>query len=240
VLPQPQAAAYQVPVANHDCKLRKRIPVIQKGVCFRAQRSVKTQELLLRQRDVDLSFAQFSAFRRTSLGDVSGHLRGMPPGTTLDIPMETTKEIPAGKRRNKTLSGVTDTRGFWTWLRESCPSGLSAQMKGERLLLVPKTADDFRATVSALRSLHGSKGVRFHTFPQSEGRCVRLLLKNLAKHSPDRVLWEELETGHSCSGNLAVPLWTPRSGCSLRPPPDTELHSVGCTGSGSQESALLN
>jgi hypothetical protein len=95
----------------------------------------------------------------------------MTAGTTPDTPMETTTVIPAGKRHNKTpiyVSGVTDTRGFLAWLRELCPSGLSAQMKGERLMLVPKTGNGFRATVSALRSLDGSKGVSFHTFSLPE------------------------------------------------------------------------
>jgi hypothetical protein len=80
-----------------------------------------------------------------------------------------------------------------TWLRESCPSGVSAQMKGERLMLVPKTADGFRATVSALRSLDGSNGVSFHTFSLPEVRCISLLLKNLGKHMPESVVREELE-----------------------------------------------
>jgi hypothetical protein len=136
-------------------------------------------------------------FRRTSLGDVSGSLNGMPAGTAPDTPMQTTTVIPAGERHNKTpiyVSGVTDTRDFLACLRESCPSGLSAQMKGERLMLVPKTADGFQATVSALRSLNGSKGVSFHTFSLPEDRCFRLLLKNLSKHMPESVAREELET----------------------------------------------
>jgi hypothetical protein len=111
--------------------------------------------------------------------------------------METTTAIPAGERHNKTpiyVSGFTDTRGFFTRLRELCSSGLSAQMKGERLMLVPNTADGFRATISALRSLDGSKGVSLHTFSLPEDRCGRLLLKNLGKHMPESVVREELET----------------------------------------------
>jgi hypothetical protein len=121
----------------------------------------------------------------------------MPAGTTPDTPMETTTLIPAGERYKKIpiyVTGVTDTRGFLAWLRESCPSGLSAQMKGEIFMLVPKTADGFQATVRALRSLYGSKGVSFHTFSLPEDRCVRLLLKNLGKHMPESVVREELET----------------------------------------------
>jgi hypothetical protein len=77
--------------------------------------------------------------------------------------------VPAGERPNKThvfVTGVTDTRGFLAWLRTSCPSSLSALMKGEKLMIVPGTADGFRATVSALRSLGGSNGETFHTFSQ--------------------------------------------------------------------------
>ena len=46
-------------------------------------------------------------------------------------------------------------------------------MKGEKLIIVPGTADGFKATVEALRSLDGSNGVTFHTISLSEDRCVR-------------------------------------------------------------------
>jgi hypothetical protein len=60
-------------------------------------------------------------------------------------------------------------------------------------MLVSCTAEGFRATVSALRSLDGSKGVTFHTFFLPEDRCVRLLVKKLGRHVPDDVVTEELE-----------------------------------------------
>jgi hypothetical protein len=41
-------------------------------------------------------------------------------------------------------------------------------MKGERLMVVPETADDFRAAITALRSLDVNKGVSFHTFSLPE------------------------------------------------------------------------
>ena len=122
--------------------------------------------------------------------DMSGPLSSMPAGTT------EAGAVPAGERPNKTpvfVTGVTDTRGFLAWLRTSCPSSLSAQMKGEKLMIVPGTADGFRATVSALRSLGGSKGVTFHTFSLPEDRCVRLLVKNLGRQMPESVVREELE-----------------------------------------------
>jgi hypothetical protein len=37
-------------------------------------------------------------------------------------------------------------------------------MKGEILMLLPETADGFRATIGALRSLDANEGVSFHTF----------------------------------------------------------------------------
>jgi hypothetical protein len=114
----------------------------------------------------------------------------MPAGTTL-----TAKVDPAGERPNKTpilVSGVSDIRGFLTWLRTQCPSSLSAQLKAEKLMIVPGTVDGFRATVSALRSLDGSKGVSFHTFSLPEDRQVRLLIKNLGRQMPESVVREEL------------------------------------------------
>jgi hypothetical protein len=50
-------------------------------------------------------------------------------------------------------------------------------MKGQILILVSETADGFRETIGALRSLDESKGVSFHTFSLPDDRCVRLLLK---------------------------------------------------------------
>jgi len=65
-------------------------------------------------------------------------------------------------------------------------------------MLVPRTAEGFRATVSALRSLDGSKGVSFHTFSLPEDCCVRLLVKNLGRHMPEDVVREELESLGIC------------------------------------------
>jgi hypothetical protein len=136
-----------------------------------------------------------AASRRMS-ADISGPLDGMPAGTTL-----TDKVAPASERPNKTpifLSGVSNSRGFLTWLRTQCPSSLSTQLKAEKLVTVPGTADGFRATVSALRSLDGSKGVSFHTFSLPEDRKVRLLIKNLGRHMPESVVREELEALGIC------------------------------------------
>jgi len=77
-------------------------------------------------------------------------------------------------------------------------------------MLVPRTADGFRATVSALRPLDGNEGVSFHTLPLPEDRCVHLLIKNLGrKKMPKGVTREELETGYLCPGSLAALLRAP-------------------------------
>jgi hypothetical protein len=69
-------------------------------------------------------------------------------------------------------------------------------MKGEILMLWPETADGFRATIGALRSLDVSEGVSFHTFSLPEDRCVRMLLKNVGKRMPEAEIREELEALH--------------------------------------------
>jgi len=87
--------------------------------------------------------------RRKSI-DMSGPLTVMPDGTTSNAKVPNAC-LPAGERPNQTpifISGFSDTRSFLAWLRASCPGGLMAQLKGEKLTVVPSTADGFRATVS--------------------------------------------------------------------------------------------
>ena len=126
---------------------------------------------------------------------MSGPLSGTPDGTTHHA--HVAKDcLPAGQRPNKTpifILGVSDTRNFLAWLWASCPGDLMAQLKGEKLMVVPSTADGFRAAVSALRSHDGKDGVSFHTFTLPENRCVRLLVKNLGRDMPESVR-EELES----------------------------------------------
>jgi hypothetical protein len=50
-----------------------------------------------------------------------------------------------------------------------CASQLMAQRKGEILMLVPETADGFRATPGALRSLGERESVGFHSFSLPKG-----------------------------------------------------------------------
>ena len=97
---------------------------------------------------------------------MSGPLSDMPDGATLNAQVANTC-LPAGERPNKTpifISGVRDTRDYLAWLRASCPGGLTAQLMSEKSMVVPSTADGFRAAVSALRSLDEREGVGFHTF----------------------------------------------------------------------------
>jgi hypothetical protein len=61
------------------------------------------------------------------------------------------------------------------------PGGLTSQLKAEKLMVVPSTANGFREAVSALRSLDGGEGVSFHTITLPEDRCVRILVKNLGR-----------------------------------------------------------
>jgi hypothetical protein len=136
-----------------------------------------------------------SALGRTS-NDVSGPLCSMPVVTT-DPAQSVNTCLPAGERPNKKpifISCVGDTRAFLACLRSSCPTELTAQLKADRLIVVPATANGFRAAVSALRSLEGKDGVSFHNFSLPEDRSVRLLIKNLGRRMPESAVREELES----------------------------------------------
>jgi hypothetical protein len=97
---------------------------------------------------------------------VSGPLSVAPIGTTFTT-AQVDKVVPREERCNKTpvyVSGVKNTRKFLDWIRAKSESKLVAQMKGEILIQVPETADGFRATIGALRSLDANEDVSFHTF----------------------------------------------------------------------------
>jgi hypothetical protein len=74
-------------------------------------------------------------------------------------------------------------------------SRFTVQMKGEYLMLVPETADGFRATIGALISLSEGEGVTFHTFslPENRCRCLCMLFKNPGKRIAELEIMEELE-----------------------------------------------
>jgi hypothetical protein len=60
------------------------------------------------------------------------------------------------------------------------PSSLFAQLKAEKQMIIPGTANGFLAAVIALRSLDGGKGLGFHIFSLAEDQEELLLFKNLA------------------------------------------------------------
>ena len=172
--------------------------------------------------------ASSEAANRHMLQDMSGPLSGTLAGTT----SAPAAPVPPGQRMNRTpvfITGVTDTRGFVAWLRSRCPKGLTAQMKGENQMVVPETADDFRAAVSALRSLDVSKGVSFHTFSLPEDCCARLLIKNLGRRMHEDVVREELEALGICPRAHAASLGAPWPEPWEGPPSDAALYSDGST-----------
>jgi len=64
-------------------------------------------------------------------------------------------------------------------------------------MVVPSTADGFRASVSALRSIDGKDGVSFHT-TLPEDRRARVLVKNLVRGMSESVVREKLESLNIC------------------------------------------
>jgi hypothetical protein len=99
-----------------------------------------------------------------------------------------------------------------------------AQKKGEKLVVIPSTADGFTASVIALRFLDGKEGVSFHSLTLPEDRLVLLLVKNLGRDMPESVVRDKLE-----SLNIRVQGVTQlRSGCCNQDPtkerPSTPLH----------------
>jgi hypothetical protein len=133
--------------------------------------------------------SKWTANRRIS-SEIPGPLSGKPDVTTPNAQVANTC-LPAGLRPNKTpifISGYCGVRAFLDRLRQSCRGDLTAQLKGENLMVVPSTADRFGAAIRSLRSLNGKVGVRFHTFTHSEDCCVRLLVKKLGRVMPESVV----------------------------------------------------
>jgi hypothetical protein len=142
----------------------------------------------------------YATDNRRMSSDMSGNLSDKPDGTTPHAQVANAC-LPAGQPPNKApifITGVSDARNFLASLQATCPGSLTAQLKGERLMVFPSTADGFRAVVSALRSLDGRDGVSFHTFTLPEDRCVPLLVKNLGRGMLDSVIREELESLNIC------------------------------------------
>jgi hypothetical protein len=121
---------------------------------------------------------------------------GGTPTSTTPSSAQVEKVVPPGERRNETrvyVSGVKKPCNVLEWISTKSASKLVAQMKGEYLMLVPETADGFRTTIDALRSIGEGEGVTFHTFSLQEDRCMRLLLKNLGKRITETETKGELE-----------------------------------------------
>ena len=93
-------------------------------------------------------------------------------------------------------------------------------------MVVPSTADVFRAAVSALRSLDEREVVSFHTFKLPGDSCVRLLVKNLVgvslKASSGRS-WNPLTFVSRKSHSCVLPVATRTPPRTAHPPP---LHCI--------------
>ena len=61
-------------------------------------------------------------------------------------------------------------------------------------MVIPSTADGFRASVSALQSIDGKEGMSFHNFTLPEDRCVLLLVKNMDRGMSEIVVQDDLES----------------------------------------------
>jgi hypothetical protein len=133
-----------------------------------------------------------TAQRRMS-SPMSEPMSRMPVGTTKSAQVANAS-LPVGQRIKKTpifISG-DDTRAFLAWLRASCPCKLTAQLKAEKLVVDPTTANGFRGAVSALPSLNVKSDLSFHTYSLPEDRSVGLLIKTLGKRMTEGVVLEEL------------------------------------------------
>jgi hypothetical protein len=80
-------------------------------------------------------------------------LSGMPDGTTDTVHVANTCVLARQQGANLYF------RAFLIWLRASCPGDMTGKIRAEKFNVVPSTVDGFRATVGALRSLDGKKGV---------------------------------------------------------------------------------
>ena len=74
------------------------------------------------------------------------------------------------------MTRVVNVRLFLKSLKDETGGDGSARMQGDKLVLVPNTADCFRATERVLRSMESSKGVAFHTYSMPKDRCTRFLV----------------------------------------------------------------
>ena len=92
------------------------------------------------------------------------------------------------------FSNFWGTNSLLTCLRESFFGGLSAQLNGDKFIVVPSVAYGFRIWFSAKCSLDGKDGVSFQKFTGPEGSRLRRLEKNLRRGKHESVVHEELES----------------------------------------------
>jgi hypothetical protein len=133
----------------------------------------------------------------------------MPDGATINAQVATSSAAPIGERQNKTPIYVKRSDGHSRL--PGMVTGLVSEWavrsdEGGEAYACSRIAEGFRATVSALLSLDGNKGVSFHAFSLPEDRCVRLVVKNLGRHVSEDDVREELESLGICPGSPASPL----------------------------------
>jgi len=127
---------------------------------------------------------------------MSGPLSDKPDGTTHHAQVANTC-LPAGERPNKTpvfISGFGDARSFLACVAGDLPWRSDGPTKGREVDGRPINRRRVQSSVSAVRSLDGKEGVRFHTFTLTEDRCVRILVKSLGWGMPENVVRKELES----------------------------------------------
>ena len=108
-------------------------------------------------------------------------------------------------------------------------------MLGDKLVLVPNTADCFRVTVRLLRS-------GFHTYSLPVNRWIRLLINGPGKNMPEQEVREELEILEIPVQSVLqeAPLAAPRSRPCKGQVPHTVLRSVGSSRATCQHGARFD
>lgn len=106
------------------------------------------------------------------------------------------------------FSGISNTHSFLSKLRETCPSGLTAPFKGENMMFFPEITLWFRAAVTVLHSLNGSRNVTFHTLLLLENSSVHVL--TVLRYACVRVPFRRSWRFWTCESRGVMQL---RSGC---------------------------
>jgi len=82
-----------------------------------------------------------------------------------------------------------------------------AQLKSENFMVVPSTADGFRAAVSALRSLDGKDGEISHLHAPRETMCATSGEESRQGYAGERYQGGAGIPEHLCSGSHAAAIW---------------------------------